>query len=324
MAWLKYEIVTSAEAEDIVASVLYDHGITSVEIKDKVPVPPEELDGVFTEILPDEPEDDGVACITFYIDEDAPDKEELRSNVARAVEELKTDYPAYSFEFSESRLDNDDWAHNWKKHWHTIQINDLYIKPSWEEVTPEMEGKKVLSLDPGTAFGTGGHETTRLCITGIQKYLKPGDCVLDIGCGSGILTIVAGMYGAGTCLGTDLDKIAIIASEENYRENADGDERDVKFVRGNIVTDEAFKAECGFEKYDLVLANILPEVLVPLSESVDTHMKPGAYLIYSGILLEKEEQVKKAIEKNDRLDIIETLYDGEWLAIVSRKKVNVV
>lgn len=320
MAWIKYEIVTSTEAEDIVSSVLYDHGITSVEIRDKVPVPPEELDGVFTEILPDEPEDDGVACVTFYIDEEDPDMDVLKVNVTNAVDELRNDYPMYSFEFSEGRLDNDDWAHNWKKHWHTIRINDLFIKPSWEEYTPEMDGKKVLSLDPGTAFGTGGHETTRLCIEAVQKYLKPGNTVLDIGCGSGILTIVAKMYGAGHCLGTDLDKMAIIASEENYRANVpEAGQGEVSFVRGNIVTDEAFKAECGFEKYDLVLANILPEVLVPLTETVDAHMKPGAYLVYSGILLEKEEQVKKAIEKNDRLDIIETLYAGEWLAVISKK-----
>lgn len=319
MSWIKYEISTTTDAEDIISSVLYEHGITSVEIRDRVPVPPEQLDGVFTEILPDEPEDDGKAVICFYIDEDDAQCDALIACANNAIEELRAAYPDIAFEVSEGRLDNTDWAHNWKKYWHTIQINDLFIKPSWEDVTPEMTGKKVLSLDPGTAFGTGSHETTALCISAVQKYLKPGDSVLDIGCGSGILTIAAKLYGAGECMGTDLDKLAIDASRENLSANVN-DTTDVTFARGNIVTDESFKKECGFLKYDMVLANILPEVLVPLSESVDKHMKPGAVLIYSGILLEKEDEVKKALEKNENLDIIESLYKGEWMAFVSRKK----
>lgn len=319
MAWIKYDIKTTAEAEDIISSVLYDHGITSIEIQDKLPVPPEQLDGVFTEILPTQQDDDGKAVISFYIDEDDPECDKLQKCAEAAIAELKEFYQDIDFLADKGRLENTDWAHNWKKYWHTIKINDLYIKPSWEEVTPDMQGQKILSLDPGTAFGTGGHETTKLCITAIQKYLKPGDTVLDIGCGSGILTIVAKLYGAGECMGTDLDKLAVAASEENLRANVK-DTRDVTFARGNIVTDEAFKKECGFLKYNVVLANILPEVLVPLSTDVDKHMKSEAVLIYSGILLEKEEEVKAALEKNKSLDIIETLYEGEWMAIVSRKK----
>lgn len=319
MSWIKYEIKTTTDAEDIISSVLYDHGIMSVEIKDKTPVPPEKLDGVFTEILPDEPEDDGIAYICFYIDEEDPGKEKMIANADEAVEEIKNIYPDISFELETGRLDNTDWAHNWKKYWHTIRINDLFIKPSWEEVTPEMEGHKILSLDPGTAFGTGGHETTKLCITAIQRLIRPGDKILDIGCGSGILTIVSKLYGAGKCLGTDLDKLAITASEDNLKENVK-DTSDVTFARGNIVTDDAFKKACGLGEYDLVLANILPEVLVPLSEDVDSHIKPGGHLVYSGILLEKETEVKAALEKNKKLDIIDTLYEGEWLAIISMKK----
>ena len=318
MSWIKYEIKTTTDAEDIISSVLYDHGFTSVEIKDKQPVPPEELDGVFTEILPEEPEDDGIAYVCFYIDEDESNKNDLIANARKAVKELENMYPEISFELKTDILDNTDWAHNWKKYWHTLRINDLFIKPSWEEISSEMEGHKILSLDPGTAFGTGGHETTKLCITAIQKLIKPGDTVLDIGCGSGILTIVAKLYGAGDCLGTDLDKLAISASEENLKENVT-DTEGVTFERGNIVTDAAFKERCGFNKYDIVLANILPEVLVPLSEDVDMHLKPGGCLVYSGILLEKEAQVKAALEKNKNLSIIDTLYDGEWLAIISKK-----
>lgn len=319
MAWIKYEINTTTDAEDIISSILYDYGFTSVEITDRVPVPPEQLDGVFTEILPDEPEDDGLAIISFYIDEEDINKNLLTDAADRAFEELRTEYPKIKLEIVKSRLDNTDWAHNWKKYWHTQMINDLFIKPTWEETTPEMEGNKILSLDPGTAFGTGGHETTRLCITALQKLIVPGDKVLDIGCGSGILTVVAKLYGAGECLGTDLDKLAIKASQENLEANVK-DAADVRFLRGNIVTDTAFKEICGYDEYDIIIANILPEVLVPLTDTVDRHMKPEAFLIYSGILNEKEDEVKNALKNNGSLQIIDTLYDGEWVAVIAQKK----
>ena len=319
MSWIKYDIKTTTDAEDIISACLYENGITSVEIKDKVPVPPEQLDGMFTEILPDEPVDDGLAVVSFYIDEDDTQAEELKKRAEDALDELRTVYMLPDIAVEKSILDNTDWAHNWKKYWHTLQINDLFIKPSWEAETPEMKVNKVLSLDPGTAFGTGGHETTKLCIKAIQKFLSEGDKVLDIGCGSGILSVVAMLYGAGECLGTDLDKLAISASEENARANLESTEN-VTFALGNIVSDKKFKAECGLDHFDFVLANILPDVLVPLSEDVDQNMKSGAYLIYSGILLEKEDEVKKALEKNENLYIIDTLYEGEWLAIIARKK----
>ncbi len=320
MKWNRYDIETTADATDLICAIISELGIDGVEIQDKKGITKEEADGMFVDIIPDAPEDDGSAIVSFYLSADEPEENSLKlSELKLKLAELKETFNAGSCDIKESVTDDADWANNWKKYWHTFRINDLFIKPTWEEVTPEMQNAKVISLDPGRAFGTGSHETTRLVIGRMQEIIKPGDKVLDIGCGSGILSIVAMVYGASEVLGVDLDKMAITASYENIKENGI-DESKVDFLMGDIISDDEFKERCGLIKYDLVCANILPDVLVPLTATVDRHMKPGARLIYSGILNEKVEEVTGAIEGNGALEVIDVISDGEWSSVTARKK----
>lgn len=321
MKWLRYDIDTTTEATESLCAELADLGITSLEIKDNVQLPREQLDGMFIDVAPDLPEDDGKAVVTFYLDSEASKDEnkKLIESVKEAIADLSKYMDTGTGTITLSETQDTDWADNWKQFWHTFSIDDLIIRPIWEEETEDMKGKKVLKLDPGTAFGTGTHETTRLMIRAIKKYIQPGDKVLDIGCGSGILSVVSLIYGADSALGVDLDKNAITAS---YKNSADNDipEARVRFVVGNIISDEDFKEECGKETYDMVYANILPDVLVPLSATVGCHLKSGGYLMYSGILDFKTDEVLDSLNISGEFDIIEVTQDGEWRAIIARKK----
>ena len=320
MKWNRYDIYTTTEACDLICLELADLGITSVEIQDNISQPREMLGGMYIDIPLDMPEDKGDAIVSFYIEEkdDKTMSNQLISNVREAIESLSAFVNIGSGEIKESTTEDEDWVNNWKPYWHTFKVNDLYIKPSWEEITPEMKKAKVLELDPGTAFGTGAHETTRLVIDIIQKKLNLGDKVLDIGCGSGILSLVSCLYGASYVCGIDLDEAAIEASYSNCRLNGISENK-ADFFNGNIIEDKSFQKKCGLDKYDMVYANILPDVLVPLAPEVSKFMKKGAYLIYSGILKFKEDEVKTAILGNPDLSVIDTFYDGDWMAILVKK-----
>ena len=320
MKWNRYDIYTTTEACDLICSELADLGITSVEIQDNISQPREMLGGMYIDIPLDMPEDKGDAIVSFYIEEeyDKNKSDELLSTVREAIASLSSFVNIGSGEIKESITEDEDWVNNWKQYWHTFKVNDLYIKPSWEDITPEMEASKVLQLDPGTAFGTGTHETTRLVIDIIQRKINFASKVLDIGCGSGILSLVSCLYGASYICGIDLDDAAIEASYSNCSLNNISEDK-VDFFNGNIIEDKSFQEKCGFNKYDMVYANILPDVLIPLSSQVSKFMKSGAYLIYSGILKFKEAEVKKALEANHNLSILDTFYDGDWVAILVKK-----
>ena len=181
---------------------------------------------------------------------------------------------------------------------------------------PEHDGK-VLHIDPGTAFGTGAHETTRLCIRQIKKYVTPETEILDVGCGSGILAIVALMYGAKHAKGTDLDPCALDATIENMEKNGIAEE-DFEMIIGNIITDKAVQDWAGYEKYDIVVANILHNVLEPLTPVIIHQLKPGGIYITSGIIAEKEDFVVDVV-KNAGLELMEVTRDGEWVSVTARK-----
>ena len=277
---------------------------------------------MFVDFIPDLPEDDGTAKVSFYIECEEgstfEDDAKLISDVKDRLKEISAYTNIGEGTISQSETEDKDWINNWKQYWHTFSIGDLYIKPTWEEVTEEMKGHPVLSIDPGTAFGTGSHETTRLVIKQIQKYVKEGMEVLDVGCGSGILSVVALKYGAKHAFGTDLDPNAIIASEENSEVNGIKPEQ-FKVIEGNIIDDPKVQEDAGFEKYDIVVANILADVLEPLSKEITQHMKKGAYFITSGIIDSKEEEVKAVFLENSHLEIVEVNNDGEWVNVTARK-----
>lgn len=318
MKWNKYSIQTTTDAVDMISSALNDIGIEGIEIEDNVQLTKEEAKSMFVDFIPDLPPDDGRAKVNFYIDSEEDDGSMLEK-VKAELEDLRMFIDIGEGTITESETEDKDWINNWKQYWHTFTIGDLFIKPTWELETEEMTGHAVLSIDPGTAFGTGSHETTRMVIKQLQKYVKDGDEVLDVGCGSGILSVVALKYGAKHAFGTDLDPNAIIASEENAEQN-NIDKKQLEVIEGNIIDDKAVKDACGYECYDIVCANILADVLEPLSTCIHEHMKHGAYFITSGIIDTKENEVAEAFKKNPELEIVEINHDGEWVNITARRK----
>lgn len=318
MKWNKYSIKTTTEAVDLISCMLSEYGIEGIEIEDNVQLTQEEAKTMFVDFIPELPPDDGTARVNFYVDSDEDDNTIL-DKVKEGLEELRTFTDVGEGTITESQTEDKDWINNWKQYWHTFSIGDLYIKPTWEEVTEEMKGHPVLSIDPGTAFGTGSHETTRMVIRQLQKYTTQNCQVLDVGCGSGILSVVALKYGAAHALGTDLDPNAIIASKENAQQN-NINEADLEVIEGNIIDDTEIQDRCGYECYDIVCANILADVLIPLSSEITKHMKHGAYFITSGIIDSRENDVADAFTNNPELDIVEINHDGEWVNITAVRK----
>lgn len=318
MKWNKYSIKTTTEAVDLISCMLSEYGIEGIEIEDNVQLTQEEAKTMFVDFIPELPPDDGTARVNFYVDSDEDDNTIL-DKVKEGLEELRTFTDVGEGTITESQTEDKDWINNWKQYWHTFSIGDLYIKPTWEEVTEEMKGHPVLSIDPGTAFGTGSHETTRMVIRQLQKYTTQNCQVLDVGCGSGILSVVALKYGAAHAMGTDLDPNAIIASKENAQQN-NINEADLEVIEGNIIDDTEIQDRCGYECYDIVCANILADVLIPLSSEITKHMKHGAYFITSGIIDSRENDVADAFRNNPELDIVEINHDGEWVNITAVRK----
>ena len=318
MKWNKYTLTTTAEAEDMISSMMMEAGIEGIEIEDKVPLSESDKSQMFVDILPEGPADDGVARISFYLEPDQ-DNAAILAAVEEGLEEIRSwgvDVGTGTIEASQT--EDKDWINNWKQYFHQFYVDDILIKPSWEEVKPEDREKLLIQIDPGTAFGTGMHETTQLCIRQIKKYVKPDTVLLDVGTGSGILSIAALKLGAKFACGTDLDPCAITAVKENMEVN--GVEADKYTVMlGNIIDDKAVQEAVGYEKYDMVVANILAEVLVPLTPVILAQMKPGALYITSGIIDDKEETVVKAV-KAAGLEVLEVNHQGEWVSVTARKR----
>lgn len=321
MKWNSYTIHTTVEAEDIIVAMLDELGIEGAMIENNVPLTKEEIGEMFIDFPADLGEDDGTSDVTFYLDSDATteaDREELLKKVMLALEEQKQYANIGEGTITAGQTEDIDWINNWKKFFSSFYLDDILIKPTWEELKPEDEGKVMIEIDPGVSFGTGKHETTQLCIRQLRKYMKSGDEVLDLGCGSGILSIVALKLGAGHVVGTDIDDACLTSTYENFDVNhldrSLGD-----FYCGNLIEDVELQKQVGEECYDIVVANILADVIIPMAKVVPARMKPGAMFITSGIIDFKEEQVKKAIVAAG-LEIVEINHQGEWVNITARKK----
>ena len=317
MKWNKFRLKTTTEAEDIVSSMLADLGIEGVEIEDKIPLTESDKEQMFVDILPEIEPDDGVAYLSFYLEEEA-DTEAVLANVKKELEEMSAYVNVGECTIEESETEDVDWVNNWKKYFHQFYVDDILIIPSWEEVKPEDEGKMIVHIDPGTAFGTGMHETTQLCIRQIRKYVTENTKILDVGCGSGILGMLALKFGAKYSVGTDLDPCAIDATHENMEVNGISKDR-YEVVIGNIIDDKEVQDKVGYGCYDIVVANILADVLVPLTPVIVNQMKPGAVYITSGIIDDKEQTVVDAV-KAAGLEILEVTYQGEWVSVTARKQ----
>lgn len=319
MKWNKFRLKTTAEAEDIISSSLMELGIQGVEIEDKIPLSQSDKEQMFVDILPEIGEDDGVAYISFYLEEEA-DKETVLKAVTKELEEIGTYVNIGDAVIEESQTEDVDWVNNWKQYFHQFTIDDVLIIPSWEDVKPEDESKMIIHIDPGTAFGTGMHETTQLCIRQIRKYTTPDTVILDVGCGSGILGMLALKFGAKYSVGTDLDPCAIEATYENMEVNGIGKDR-YEVMIGNIIDDIEVQDKVGYDKYDIVAANILADVLVPLTPVILSQLKAGGIYITSGIIEEKEETVVKAVLEAG-LEVLEVSRQGEWVSVTARKNDN--
>lgn len=316
MKWNQFRLKTTTEAEDIVSSMLMDLGIQGVQIEDKVPLTEQDKEQMFVDILPQIPADDGVAYLTFYLEEEE-DPEAVLERIHRELEEMRSYVDVGECTIEESQTEDVDWVNNWKKYFHQFSIDDILVIPSWEQVEAKDSDKMVIHIDPGTAFGTGMHETTQLCIRQLRKYVKPGAQILDVGCGSGILGMLALKFGAAHSVGTDLDPCAIDATHENMKANGIREDQ-YEVMIGNIIDDKEVQDKAGYEKYDIVAANILADVLVPLTPVILHQLKKGGIYITSGIIDDKEETVTEAVRAAG-MEVLEVHHQGEWVSVTARK-----
>ncbi|MBQ8233679.1 MAG: 50S ribosomal protein L11 methyltransferase [Lachnospiraceae bacterium] len=327
MKWVKFKVKTVTDAEDIIISTLYDIGLEGAQIEDKIPLTALEKEQMFVDILPDGPEDDGIAYLSFFVEEkedgslevqgEPSDVETIIRNVEEQLEELRRFMDIGEGSITVDETEDIDWINNWKQYFHQFYIDDILVIPSWEDVAPQDNDRMVLHIDPGTAFGTGMHETTQLCIRQLRKFITPETELLDVGTGSGILAILSLMFGAKHAVGTDLDICAVEAVAQNCEANGIAPEK-FQMMIGNIITDKEIQDEVGYECYDIVVANILADVLVPLTPVILHQLKKGGIYITSGIIDDKEQTVVDAV-KAAGLEVLEVTYQGEWVSVTARK-----
>lgn len=327
MKWVKFKIKTVTEAEDIIISTLYDIGLEGAQIEDRVPLSAWEKEQMFVDIMPQEPDDDGIAYLSFFVEEredgslllqeQETTKEEILASVEKELAELRDFMDIGEGSVTVDETEDIDWINNWKQYFHQFYIDDILVIPSWEDVKVEDEDRMILHIDPGTAFGTGMHETTQLCIRQLKKYVNSETRLLDVGTGSGILAILSLMFGAKHAVGTDLDPCAVEAVAENCASNGI-DPADFEMMIGNIITDRAVQDKVGYGCYDIVVANILADVLVPLTPVIVNQLKDGGIYIISGIIDDKEETVTEAV-KAAGLTVLDVTYQGEWVSVTAQK-----
>ncbi len=329
MKWMRFRVRTTAEAEDILISAMQDIGLCGAQIEDHVPLTAAEKEQMFVDIMPEEPAGDDSAVLSFYVEETEDgrlilqDQEEKPEEIRRKMEEQIRDLRRYSDTIGDGTVtieetEDIDWVNNWKQFFHQFWIDDILVIPSWEKPkVTDREPSLTFHIDPGTAFGTGAHETTQLCIREIRKYLTKDTEILDVGTGSGILSILSLMLGAKSAVGTDLDPCAAPAIAENLEANGVEADR-FEVILGNLIDDPKVQEEVGQNRYDIVVANILPDVLIPLTPAAVRAVKPGGVFITSGILEGKEESVAQAMRAAG-LQIEEITAQGEWRCVTGRK-----
>ncbi len=315
MKWDKYTIDTTTEAEDFISMMLSENGIEGIEIEDNVPLTKEETGEMFIDFPPELPPDEGKSKVSFYLEAGEDHTETLKA-VRIGLEQLRSMVEIGSGDITSSQTEDIDWINNWKQFFQSFYIDDILIKPTWEPLKEEDKNKFLIEIDPGISFGTGKHETTQLCIRQIRKYLKEGERVLDVGCGSGILSIAALKLGAGSVVGTDVDGDCITSTHENMTVNHLA-ENSGEFYVGNLIDDKAFQEKIG-TGYDLAVANILADIIIPMAPALYQCAKEQGVLITSGIIDFKENEVKEALEQAG-FEILEVNHQGEWVNVTARK-----
>ncbi|MDF2842736.1 MAG: prmA [Herbinix sp.] len=319
MKWKKLTLETTTEAVDLISDLLNDLGIVGIEISDKIPLSEEDRQRMFIDILPDLGEDDGKSLISFYVDEEE-DLSSLQAGLKEGLQELSAYTNIGTARLEVTETEDKDWINNWKEFFKPFRVDDtIVIKPTWETLEDANDGDIIIEIDPGTSFGTGSHETTKLCILGMKEFIKEGVCVLDAGSGSGILSIIAKKLGAKEVLGIDIDENATNSAYENAGVNGLlNHENEITFMTGNLIEDQGIRTQIGKEHYEVVVANILADVIIPLSEVIGENMKQGGIFISSGIIYMKEKDVEQAILKNG-FTILKVNRMGDWVSFVAQK-----
>ncbi|MDE6851305.1 MAG: 50S ribosomal protein L11 methyltransferase [Lachnospiraceae bacterium] len=347
MKWIQYQIQTTTACQESVGELLSEFDINGYEISDHVSLSAEEEAQMYTDIPAELPPDDGLSTITFYTEIPGDDdrtfystgsslrdaqlqKEQAQQQImqpdqlitalSRRIEEQRRYLPMEIFDITYSVVDDTQWKEKWKENFKPFRIaDDILIKPSWEPIPEDCSPEDIIvQIDPGSAFGTGIHETTRLCLSSLRKYITSDTTILDAGCGSGILAISALLCGAGSAFCLDIDPAAVTAARENATLNEIAPSR-ITSIHANILEDgQQIKAQSG-TVFDIAVANILADVIIPLSDHIGEYLKPQGLFISSGILAEKADGVQESIERND-FEILERNILGEWVSFVARKK----
>ena len=318
MKWTKFTLKTTTEAVDLISSMLDEIGIEGIEIEDNIPLSEADTKGMFIDILPELPPDDGSAKVSFYL-EDLENLENILREIEEGLDDLSQFVDVGERTIAMSETEDKDWINNWKQYFKPFTVDDILIKPTWETIPEEHKDKLLIQIDPGTAFGTGMHETTQLCIRQLRKFVNEDSRIIDVGTGSGILGIAALKLGAKDVFGTDLDENAIAAVGENLESNEIASDR-FEVIQGNIIDEKDVQDKAGYECYDIAVANILAPVIILLQGEICRHLKHGGIFITSGIINTKEQDVRDAMEANEELEILETTYQGDWVSITARRK----
>ncbi|EFM38884.1 ribosomal protein L11 methyltransferase [[Eubacterium] yurii subsp. margaretiae ATCC 43715] len=312
MNWNEISVSTTTLAVEIISNIFIELGSKGVMIEDPSDFHLQGQDPLAWDYMEKEVFDFGhedVRVIGYFSSEE--DINEKISEIEKRlnyVKSLKLD--TGTLEIFKKEVKQENWENEWKKYFNVQKVsNSIVIKPSWEEYTPKA-GEKIIDIDPGMAFGTGTHETTRMCINAIEKYMKKGDSLIDIGCGSGILSIAAAHLGAQKVVAVDLDRLAVKVSKENVELNGFSNTIDVRYGDLTDVIDE---------KADVIVANIIADIIAKLSENIADFMKDGGYFISSGIINDKKDFVVSKLKENN-FEIVEEKNDGEWNCIVCRVK----
>lgn len=312
MNWNEISVSTTTLAVEIISNIFIESGSKGVMIEDPSDFHLQGQDPLAWDYMEKEVFDFGhedVRVIGYFSSEE--DINEKISEIEKRLDYVKSlDLDTGSLEIFKKEVKQENWENEWKKYFNVQKVSkSIVIKPSWEEYSAK-EGEKIIDIDPGMAFGTGTHETTRMCINAIEKYMNKGDSLIDIGCGSGILSIAAAHLGAEKVIAVDLDKLAVKVSKENVDLNGFSNIIDVRYGDLTDVIEE---------KADVIVANIIADIIAKLSENIADFMKEGAYFISSGIINDKKDFVITKLKENN-FDVIEENNDGEWNCIVCRVK----
>ena len=316
MKWIRFTLDTHTDAVDMLSYMLDEIGVEGIEIEDHVPLSEEDKKKMFVDILPDPEDNDGTAKVHFYMEPENCNPEKIMMQVQDIFQEVKQFCNIGKGTVSLSETEDKDWIINWKTFFKPFRAADnIVIKPTWETYEKENEDDILIEIDPGIAFGTGSHETTKLCIQALDKYVKKGDSVLDVGCGSGILSIAALKLGAAHATAIDIDEVAVKVAAENMEVNHIPASQYTLFD-GDLITNSFLKVKAG-TGHDIVVANILADVIIPLTGVIRPHLKKGGLYITSGIINTKEEEVREALIANG-FEILGVEYMKEWCCFIAK------